>query len=137
MRSLRASLLALALVLASSASVWADRDLSIRLVEAVPSDSGNPAGLQDIIPVLRKTLPGSAYRMVSSATIPLPSQGTAATLDEYEVRCSGSQKKLEIEVLRGGRETLRTSVVLQRKRPLIVAGLLGTDRSLLLVFLVK
>ncbi|MBN1672754.1 MAG: hypothetical protein JXR37_17050 [Kiritimatiellae bacterium] len=115
----------------------AGKKLSVRLVEATNRPGVKPAGLKDVIDVLKANLPYSSYRLADSTVLGLPADGSETVLDGYAVRCAGDQNALAIVVRQGRRELLKTSVVLQDNKPLIVGGFSIEGGKMILVFLVK
>lgn len=110
--------------------------LSIRLVHASNQQQGNAAGLEDVLPVLKGSLPYTHFRLVSSSNIELPASGNA-TLDGYTVQCNGPQNGLKISVLRGGKVLLNTSVSLNDGHPFVLGGLPSDEGKLVLVFVAR
>ncbi|MBM4148514.1 MAG: hypothetical protein FJ224_05675 [Lentisphaerae bacterium] len=112
------------LLLLVAGAVAAGESLTVRLVRARQGKSDGPSpGLEDVAPALERNLAYGNFRVVASATLPLPADGSQRRIGAYDVVCSGPQDDLAIEVTAGGRPVIRTRVVLRDGKPLIVGGL--------------
>ena len=120
-----------------AAPVLAGSQINIRLIEATDSGTGNPAGLADVIGVLKRSLVYKNYSLVAQASLPLPAANRVVTLGSYSVSCSGQQGSLAISVRRGGRVMLNTNISLRDNRPLIVGGFPSGRGKRVLVFVAR
>jgi len=120
-----------------AAPVLAGSQITIRLIEATDSGTGNPAGLADVIGVLKRSLVYKNYSLVAQASLPLPAAKRVVTLGSYSVSCSGQQGNLAISVKRGNRVMLNTNISLRDNRPLIVGGFPSGRGKRVLVFVAR
>jgi len=132
---MRRFLALVALVCLACGSVFAGDSLSIRLVHATANQS-DAGGLQDVVSVLKRSLPYDYFRLVSSTSMPLPAD-TSRSLDGYTVKCKGAQNALRITVTKGNRSLVNTSVSLRDGKPVILGGLPASEGKLILVFVAK
>lgn len=129
--------IAVLLVSISALSATAGGTLSVRLVKAANEGADNPSGLQDVIEVLKRSLPYTKYSLVAGTNLSLPADGAERRLGRYSVSCSGGQGALSINVRHGGRELLNTSVSLRDNKPLILGGFPDAGGKLVLVFVAR
>ena len=129
--------LAALLCLAAATPCLAGRSLSVRLVHATNEGQGSAAGLEDVQHALKQSLPYTTFRLLSSASVPLPANNDAASLDSVTIRCSGSQESLTITVNQGGKQILNTTVNLRDGKPFILGGLPAKEGKKVLVFVAR
>jgi hypothetical protein len=118
----------------AATAAQAGSSLTVRLVEASNSGTGASAGLNDVVPVLKRSLAFSSYRLVASAGFRLPAVLQTRDVGGYSVTCMGSQERLEITVTRGGQVMLNTQVALRDGIPLILGGFPAGNGRHVLVF---
>ncbi len=133
---IRRALPVLLLVCLTASSSFAGSRLSIRLVHATNQRQGSTRGLEDVAHVLKRSLPFNHFRLVSSRGTGLPASGVQS-LDGYAVQCQGPQNALKINVSRGGRRMVNTSVSLRDGTPFVLGGLPSRDGKLILVFVAR
>ncbi len=133
---MRRSLLSLALWLALALPAAAGT-VSIRLVEATDQRAGVDPGLEDVAAALRNSLVFKGYALLATASTSLPGTGSPVVLGPYEVRCTGPQNLVNIEVFHGHKRVLRTSVSLLGNSPVIVGGFAGKTGKIILVFMAR
>ena len=136
---MRPILAGLAVLLALASPCLAGGSLSVRLVEASDAGTGVDAGLGDVAAALQNSmgLVFKGFSLVGTARMGLPADGTDRQLGPYQVRCSGPQSGLAIELRQGRKELLRTSVNLRDGNPLIVGGFQTRKGKMILVFLAQ
>jgi hypothetical protein len=108
--------------------------LSVRLVEASNAPGNSSGGLDDVLPVLKRSLPYSNYRLAGSTSLHLPAKDESRQIGEYTVTCNGSQDSLSIKVTRGGQTMLTTQVNLHGGTPLVLGGFPSQNGKHVLVF---
>ncbi len=113
---------ALTFLLAAGGPLAADT-LRIRVVRATPEAAdGVAAGLQDVLPVLRRTLAFKSYQLDGEATLPLPANGGLARVGVYQVICDGTADRLTVQIRHGNKRILRTVATVRRDQPVILGG---------------
>ena len=125
-----------AVFLASSPALAQEPMLSVRLVEADNSDGPNSGSIEDILPMLRRTLRFSSYRLLRTGRIAqrdgarteLP-QGLTVTLS------GGEAQSMTVNVSQHERRLVQTRVVLAPDRPVILGGIPGEQGATLIVVL--
>lgn len=128
--------LCLACLLSAGRAATAGDKLWIRLVEASHVGPEGGAGLEDVVPVLKKSLAYSKFKLVSQTTSTIGGN-QAPVLGGYTISYSGNQENLFIVVYRGNRELVKTRVSLKDNKPLIVGGFPSRNGSYVLVFVAK
>ena len=125
----------LILVCLASAPAFAGNSLSIRLVHAT-AQQADARGLEDVVSVLKRSLPYGYFRLTSSTSMPLPAD-TSRSMDGYTVNCKGAQTALRITVTKGNRSLVNTTVSLRNGKPVILGGLPASEGKLILVFVAR
>ena len=117
-------LLALALILLLTASGQLAADtLRIRMIRATPEAADGVApGLQDVLPVLRRTLAFKSYQLDGEATLPLPANGELLRVGVYQIICEGIADRLTVQISHGNKRILRTVATVRRDQPVILGG---------------
>ena len=127
----------LAGMLTASAAMAGDT-LSIRLVEASNSGSGDAAGLGDVIEVLKGNVPNyKQFTLIASGSKSLPADGSSITVGTYKIVCKGKQKDLKIEISSGDKQLLTMSVSLRDGIPVILGGFPSDKGKHVLVFMAR
>lgn len=130
LRACRFALLAFLLFAAGARAA----ELSVRLVEASNTPGSSSGGLDDVLPILKRSLPYSNYRLVGSTSLHVPAKDESRQVGEYTVTCSGAKDNLSIKVTRGGRTMLTTQVSLHGGMPLVLGGFPSQNGKHVLVF---
>ena len=112
-------------------------NLSIQLIEASNKKDATSSGVQNIISILKKSLPYNSYNLVASGSTKLPTRKTTQKLGEYIVSCSGKQKNLSIKVTRKKQTLLNTTVNLSDNKPFMLGGFPSKNGKFILVFIAK
>jgi hypothetical protein len=132
----RLLLLALALGLFSSTAVPAARaesqKLSIRLVLAGQGSQVDPA-LKDVASLVRGNLAFSSYKLLETASVPLPASGSVRMGKNFKVSLSGPASNLDVTVTQGASSVIKTRAVLRGRSPLVLGGIPSRDGTYLFV----
>jgi len=134
-RSFRAMLFVACGAFLTTASVYAQGGtLSIRLLEADSSERPSSDSLDDVLPMLKRTLRFSSYRLLrmdridrrngASATL---GQGLTVVLSRVEAQ------SMTVEVSKHGRRVVETRVVLVSGKPVIIGGIPGEKATMLIL----
>ena len=124
------------LLVAGALSASAGQSLSIRLVHATQQQQASTSGLSDVAGVLQRSLPYNHFSLKGSSSMRLPA-GETRSLGGYSVQCSGAQGQLKIQVRRGNKVLINTTVALRDKTPLVLGGLSASTGKLLFVFVAR
>ncbi|MBL7115377.1 MAG: hypothetical protein ISS35_06390 [Kiritimatiellae bacterium] len=127
---------AIFLLAAGVFSAQAGQTLSVRLIHATQQQQASSSGLSDVAGVLQRSLPYNHFSLKGSTSMRLPA-GETRSLGGYSVQCSGAQGQLKIQVRRGNKALINTTVALRDKTPLVLGGLPASTGKLLLVFVAR
>lgn len=106
--------------------------LSIRLVRAGQGGEVDPA-LQDVAALMRGNLAFSSFKLLDSASVPLPAAGPVRMGKNFKVNLSGPAGNLSITVTQGGSTVIKTQAVLRGSSPLVLGGIPSREGTLLFV----
>jgi len=124
-------------ILAATSAPSAGGSLSVRLLEADNSDKPSSSAISDVMPVLKRTLRFSSYRLLTTRQMDRRNGATAKLSQGMTVEFSevGAQS-LTVDVRRDQRRILHTKLLLFPDKPLVVGGIPGKDgATLILVFM--
>lgn len=109
-----------------------EQRLTVRLVTA-SNESGNNAGLEDVIVALKENLPYRSYTLVDTGRAKLPATESICKLGEYTIIFNGDHKNLTVGILKGRKELLNTTISVSKKSPLIVGGFSEGNKKIVFV----
>lgn len=129
------------LILIACLLVWTgsttagEQKLTVRLVTA-SNESGNNAGLEDVIGALKENLPYRSYTLVDTGTVKLPATENVCKLEEYTIIFNGTHKNLTVEIFKGRKELLNTTISISKGAPLILGGFSEGNKKIVFVLTV-
>ncbi len=128
--------LVLGVILVAGAS-FAGSTLSVRLVEASNSGQGMGSGLADVSGLLRDNLPYKSFQLLTSRSLTLPANGTAALSGGMVAKCSGPQGSMNVVIEKGGKQVMQSTVELRDGTPLILGGFSSSKGKMIVILLAK
>ena len=125
---------------AASAAVSPTTRLQVRLLTAGHGrQSADTGGIQDVLPLLNRSLKFSAYRALATKDVPLEA-GRQVRFDRDLTLTVGQNdgNALGVTIQRGTKRLLKTKLRLLPKKPIMLGGFPARDgRTLIIVLTIK
>jgi hypothetical protein len=132
MKDKKLSFIIICLIVGLVSAIAEAQNLTVRLVTA-SNEHGENAGLEDVIGALRENLPYRSYTLVDTGKVKLPATETSCKLEGYSLTFRGDSKNLTVEILKGRKELLKTTISLNKGAPLVLGGFSDGNRKLVFV----